>query len=259
MPTEKMPVLFVGHGSPMNAISSNRFTSDMKKIALSIPVPRAILVISAHWLTRGTRITSGPEPEQIYDFYGFPEELYKIVYRPPGSPETAALICDLAEGITVDPDEERGIDHAAWAVLNHIFPGADIPVLELSLDMNISPEVHYKTGYALSELRENGILIIGSGNIVHNLVIMDYYEGAEPYAWAVEFDEKIKRFLLEDNHSDLIEYDKMGKIAKYAVPTNEHYIPMLYAAALKQKGESVEFFHESIQHGSISMRSFIIK
>lgn len=259
MVSERMPVIFVGHGSPMNAISGNSFTSDMKKIAQVIPVPRAILVISAHWLTKGTRITSGKYPEQIYDFYGFPEELYKVEYRPPGSPETAEMICVLAKDIPVIPDDERGIDHAAWAVLGHIFPEADIPVLELSLDMNATAEIHYKSGSVLSVLRENGILIIGSGNIVHNLMIMDYYEGAAPYEWAVEFDEKIKQFLLNDNHSGLIGYDKLGKISKYAVPTNEHYLPLLYAAALKQNAESVDFFHESIQHGSISMRSFIIK
>jgi 4,5-DOPA dioxygenase extradiol len=256
---KRMPVLFIGHGSPMNAITSNSFTADMKKLAGNIPVPDAILVISAHWLTQGTRITSGKDPEQIYDFYGFPKELYSIKYQPKGSPEIASMISDLADGVPITPDDERGIDHAAWAVLLHIFPEGNVPVLELSLDMNAPPETHYKTGAALSSLRENGVLIIGSGNIVHNLLIMDYYEGVKPYDWAVEFDERIKNFLVEDNHSELIEYEKWGKISKYAVPTNEHYLPMLYSASLKQKDEKLEFFHESIQHGTISMRSFIIK
>jgi len=258
MDRKKMPVLFIGHGSPLNAINSNTFTSDLKKISGLLPIPRAVLVISAHWLTRGTRITSGDCPEQIYDFYGFPEELYRINYSPSGSSEIAFMICDLVKNISVVPDNDRGIDHAAWAVLRHIFPDGDVPVLELSLDMNIDPEHHYNNGIALSALRENGILITGSGNIVHNLMIMDYYEGVEPYDWAVEFDEKVKQFLLEDNHKALIEYNKLGKIAKYAVPTDEHYLPMLYAAALKQKGETLDFFHESIHHGSISMSSFII-
>lgn len=259
MVIEKMPVLFIGHGSPVNAMASNAYTSDLKKISASIPAPRAVLVISAHWLTRGTRITSGTNPEQIFDFYGFPDELYKIKYQPKGSTEIASIICDLAKDLTVIPDNDRGIDHAAWAVLKHIFPEADIPVLEFSLDMNAVPEDHYRAGSALSSLRDNGILIIGSGNIVHNLMVMDYYEGAEPFDWAVEFDEKIKNFLIEDNHTGLIEYDKLGKISKYAVPTDEHFLPVLYAAALKQKEESIHFFHESIQHGSVSMRCFIIK
>jgi 4,5-DOPA dioxygenase extradiol len=259
MGNEKMPVLFVGHGSPVNAISSNAFTSDLKKISALIPLPKAVLVISSHWLTSGTRITSGNRPEQIYDFYGFPEELYRIRYSPPGSPETVSMICNLVKDITLIPDNDRGIDHAAWAVLRHIFPDEKIPVLELSLDMNSTPEFHYKAGKSLSALRENGILILCSGNIVHNLMIMDYYEGIEPYDWALEFDEKIKQLLMADNHLCLIHYDKLGKMAKYAVPTDDHYVPLLYAAALKQEGEAINFFHESIQHGSISMRSFIIQ
>jgi len=258
MSKERMPVLFIGHGSPMNAIHNNDFTSDLKKLGTVIPEPDAILVISAHWLTRGTRITSGKDPEQIYDFYGFPEELYNVKYQPQGSPEIAAMVSGSVPGVTVTPDEDRGIDHAAWAVLKHIYPGAEIPVLELSVDMNISPEQHYKTGKLLSGLRDKGLLIIGSGNIVHNPAVMDYYEGVESQKWAVEFDERVKKNLIEDNHGELIEYEKWGKISKYAVPTDEHYIPMLYAVSLKQNGEKLEFIHEAIHHGSISMRSFII-
>ncbi len=258
MNKERMPVLFIGHGSPMNAIHNNDFTSDLKRLAGRIPHPVAILVISAHWLTRGTRITSGIDPEQIYDFYGFPDELYAVKYQPPGSPRIAALVSESVKGLTVTHDEDRGIDHAAWAVLKHIYPEAEIPVLELSLDMNISPEQHYKAGKLLSGLRDKGLLIVGSGNIVHNLAVMDYYEGVEPQDWAVEFDERVKKNLIEGNHSELFEYEKWGKISKYAVPTDEHYIPMLYAAALRQDGEQLEFIHEAIHHGSISMRSFII-
>lgn len=254
----KMPVLFIGHGSPMNAIHNNDYTSDIKKLTERLPKPEAVLVVSAHWLTQGTRITSGEKPEQIYDFYGFPEELYKVKYQPPGSPEIAALVADSVTGLTIVPDEDRGVDHAAWAVLRHIFPDENIPVLELSLDMNADPERHYKIGKVLSGLRDKGILIMGSGNIVHNLPVMDYYEGVAPQDWAVDFDDRVKKCLLEDNHADLIGYEKWGKIAKYAVPTDEHYIPMLYAAALKRDGEKLEFIHESIHHGSISMRSFII-
>lgn len=259
MSNKRMPAIFIGHGSPMNAIHKNEFTEDLKKTALTIPEPDAVLVVSAHWLTQGTRLTSGENPEQIYDFYGFPEELYKIRYQPPVSRGIAGMIIESVNGVTIYSDEDRGIDHAAWAVLKHIYPEENIPVLELSLDMNASPEQHYNTGKSLSVLRDKGILIIGSGNIVHNLQVMEYYEGVEPQSRAVEFDELVKKYLLEDNHAELIGYEKWGKISKYAVPTDEHYIPMLYTAALKRDGESLEFIHESIQHGSISMRSFIIR
>jgi len=254
----RMPVLFIGHGSPMNAIHNNDYTADLKKLAVRLPEPEAVLVISAHWLTQGTRITSGKNPDQIYDFYGFPDELYTIKYQPPGSPEIAAMISDSVKGLTIIHDEDRGVDHAAWAVLRHIFPDENVPVLELSLDMHAGPEDHYKAGKALSGLRDKGLLIMGSGNIVHNLSVMDYYEGVAPMDWAVEFDERVKKCLVEDNHTGIIEYEKWGRISKYAVPTDEHYIPMLYAAALKKDGEKLEFIHESIHHGSISMRSFII-
>jgi len=256
---EKMPVIFIGHGSPLNAVNRNEFTSDLKKLAGTLPQPDAVLVISAHWLTQGTRITSGENPEQIYDFYGFPEELYSIKYQPGGSPEIAAEVADSVNGVTIVQDEDRGIDHAAWAVMKHIYPKENIPVLEISLDMNILPEQHYRLGAAMSVLRDKGLLIIGSGNIVHNLPVMDYYEGAAPHDWAVEFDERVKKYLQEDNHNELIEYEKWGKISKYAVPTDEHYLPMLYAAALKQADEGLEFIHESIQYGTVSMRSFIIR
>jgi 4,5-DOPA dioxygenase extradiol len=258
MSKDRMPVLFIGHGSPMNAIHNNDFTSDLKKLSAKLPLPAGIIVISAHWLTRGTRITSGEKPDQIYDFYGFPDELYTVKYTPAGSPEIASMVSESVPGVFITPDEDRGIDHAAWAVLKHIYPDADIPVLELSLDMDSLPEHHYKIGQALSLLRDKGLLIIGSGNIVHNLHLMDYYEGCDPLEWADEFDERVKKCLIEDNHADLINYDKWGKISKYAVPTDEHYIPMLYAAALKQDGDTLEFIHEAIHHGTVSMRSFII-
>jgi len=255
---EIMPVIFIGHGSPMNALYDNGYTSDLKKLAGRMPKPDAVLVISAHWLTKGTWITSGRNPEQIYDFYGFPEELYKIKYQPPGSPDVAAMVSGSVHGVSITPDQDRGIDHAAWAVLKHIYPGADIPVIEMSIDMNINPGRHYNIGKSLSGLREKGLLIIGSGNIVHNLAVMDYYEGVAPQAWAVEFDENVKKCLVDNDHEGILQYEKWGKISKYAVPTDEHYTPMLYIAALRQDGENLEFIHEAIHHGTISMRSFII-
>ncbi len=259
MSKERMPVIFIGHGSPMNALYDNEYTSDLQKLGRRAPRPEAVLVISAHWLTNGTLITSGRDPEQIYDFYGFPDELYAINYQPPGSPDIAAMISGSVRGVTILPDRERGIDHAAWAVLKHIYPEGDIPVLEMSLDMNNSPEKHYQTGKALSVLREKGLLIIGSGNIVHNLALMDFYENAEPKEWAVEFDQKVKRCLLENDHAGLIDYEKWGKISRYSVPTDEHYIPLLYVAALMQKEDKLEFTHEAVHHGTISMRCFIVE
>jgi len=258
MSKRRMPVLFIGHGSPMNAIHNNDYTSSLGKLAGRIPKPDAVLVISAHWLTRGTRITSGSNPEQIYDFYGFPEELYRVKYQPPGSPEIAAMVARSVPGVVITPDDDRGIDHAAWAVMKFIFPEQDIPVLEISLDMDIDPGRHYETGRAMAGLRDKGLLIVGSGNIVHNLAVMDYYEGVDPQDWAVEFDENIKKCLVEDDHEGLIQYEKWGKISRYAVPTDEHYVPLLYTAALKQEGEKLEFIHEAIHHGTISMRSLII-
>lgn len=259
MGIDRMPVLFIGHGSPMNAIQKNDFTSNLVKLTEIIPKPEAVIVISAHWLTRGTRITSGKNPEQIYDFYGFPEQLYQVKYQPPGSPDIAEMVADYIPGMSIVTDEDRGIDHAAWAVLRHIYPDENVPVLEMSLDMNAHPEDHYKKGMELNRLREKGLLLIGSGNIVHNLAVMDYYEGSAPHDWAVEFDERVKKCLMENNHEDLIEYEKWGKISKYAVPTDEHYIPMLYAASMKQDDDNLEFIHESIRHGTVSMRSFLIK
>lgn len=259
MSHDRMPALFIGHGSPMNALHKNEFTAALGKLSSTFPEPEAILVVTAHWLTQGTRITSSKNPEQIYDFYGFPEELYAVKYQPPGSPAIAAMIKGYVNGVTITVDEDRGIDHAAWAVLKHIYPDEKIPVLELSLDMNVSPDIHYGIGRSLSVIRDRGILVIGSGNIVHNLQVMEYYEGVEPHDRAVEFDERVKKYMLENNHTELIEYEKWGNISRYAAPTDEHYIPMLYSAALKEDGESVNFIYESILHGSISMRSFIIR
>lgn len=258
MDTDRMPVIFIGHGSPMNALLKNEYTEALAGISARVPEPEAVLVISAHWLTGGTKITSGSNPEQIYDFYGFPEELYSIVYRPPGSQEIAGMISDAVTDVKIVSDEDRGIDHAAWAVLRHIYPDQNVPVLELSLDLNASPDRHYNIGRALSVLRGKGILIIGSGNIVHNLPLMHEYEGTEPRDWAVEFDGRVKKCLLENDHASLIGYEKWGRISKYSVPTDEHYNPMLYISALKQDHEKIDFIHESFQYGTISMRSFII-
>ncbi|MCX5784501.1 MAG: 4,5-DOPA dioxygenase extradiol [Elusimicrobia bacterium] len=243
----------------MNVLADNAYTRDLAAFSKTLAKPECVLVVSAHWLTNGTFVTSGKNLEQIYDFYGFPDSLYNFKYAAPGSPVHAALVAESTHKVKITPDGKRGIDHAAWAVLKHLLPKADVPVLELSLDITKSPRAHYDLGRALAPLRERGALIIGSGNIVHNLRIMDFEEKAEPYPWAVEFDAKAKECLENNDHEALINYSKWGELSQYAVPTNEHYLPMLYALALKDTDEQISFLHESMQNASISMRSFIIQ
>jgi 4,5-DOPA dioxygenase extradiol len=261
----KMPVLFVGHGSPMNIISKNGYTEDLAKTAKQLPKPKAILVVSAHWLTSGTYVGCMNKPRTIYDFYGFPIELYKIRYPSPGAPKEAAFVTETVKNAQVKCDADWGLDHASWAVLKHMYPNADVPVFEMSLDY--SPyndwrpkplEYHYRLAAELAPLRENGVLIIGSGNLVHNLGLIEFDTDAEPYGWAVTFDEKIKTSLLNRNHGALLNYLDFGREAHYAVPTLDHYLPMIYAIALQGKDESLKFIHEGFQNGSVSMRAFQI-
>ncbi|MDP4186405.1 MAG: 4,5-DOPA dioxygenase extradiol [Bacteroidota bacterium] len=254
----KMPVLFIGHGSPMNAIADNQYTNALKNQAGLIPTPKAILVISAHWLTRGTFVCNATKPQQIYDFYGFPDELYKIIYQPDGSKEFAELTADQLKSDEVKATENWGLDHASWAVLVHMYPKADIPVFEMSLNMEADESEHYNLGQKLDFLRNMGVLIIGSGDIVHNLRAMKYDPDVPAYDWAEAFETQIKDALSKRDHALLIHAQDQIKNYNLALPTNEHYLPLLYVAALQQDHESIDFFHESIQHGSISMTSFKI-
>ncbi len=261
----KMPVLFIGHGSPMNIIQKSSFTDALTKLGKRLPRPRVILVISAHWLTNGTWVTCMEKPRTIYDFYGFPDELYKKKYPSPGSPSTARFIIESVKSLEVKCDYEWGLDHASWAVLSHMYPDADVPVIEMSLDYSPynewlpkSLQYHYKLASELAPLRKKGILIIGSGNIVHNLGLIDFNPDAEPFEWAVSFDEKVKNNLIQRNHEALLNYRKMGKSAPLSVPTLDHYLPMIYAIGLQGKEETLKFVHEGIQHGSVSMRAFQI-
>lgn len=255
----KMPALFLAHGSPMNAVSQNHFTDSLQQLAKRIPVPKAIMVISAHWLTQGPRVTCGETPRTIHDFYGFPRELYQIDYPCPGSPHYSTVAKTLANKHHICCDDSWGIDHAAWSVLRHIYPHADIPVFELSLDYTQPAEYHYQLAKELAPLREQGVLCVGSGNIVHNLYQADFANfNAEPYAWAVEFDQAVKNSLLSANHKALVHYESLTKNAGLAVPTNEHYLPMLYSLALQEHGETLSFVYEGFQNASVSMRSFII-
>ncbi|MCE8423018.1 MAG: 4,5-DOPA dioxygenase extradiol [Candidatus Methanoperedens sp.] len=261
----KMPVLFIGHGSPINTILDNDFTRSLSKLGKSLPRPEAIMVISAHWLTKGTYVTCTERQGMIYDFYGFPEELYKIKYPAPGSPHTAGFVTELVHKVHVSCSYDWGLDHASWAILRHIFPKADIPVFEMSLDYSFNDwhpkpiQYHYELASELAVLREKGILIIGSGNIVHNLGLIDFHDiDVKPYDWGVRIDEKIKSHLISHNHKELINYQNMGKEAYLAAPTLDHYLPMIYAIALQGKNELLTFIYEDFQNASISMRCFQI-
>ena len=261
--TMRMPVLFVGHGSPLNITLKNAFTSSLEALGGSLPRPRAIMVISAHWLTSGsTRVCGAAKPRTIYDFYGFPEELYQIRYPARGYPEGANLVASLNK--EVHSDQEWGLDHASWAILKHMYPQADIPVFEMSLDYafgsrsNKPIQYHYDLAKSLKKLRSEGILIIGSGNIVHNLREIDYNLEGKPFEWAVDMDERVKRNLLKRNHEDLIHYLNMGRNASLGVPSLDHYLPMIYTLALQEAGEPLRFTYEGFQNGSVSMRCFQI-
>jgi 4,5-DOPA dioxygenase extradiol len=259
MPAQQMPVLFIGHGSPMNIIYKNEYTKSLQKLGTTLPRPVAILVVSAHWLTKGTFVCSAEKPEQIYDFYGFPDELYNVKYHPPGARITAESISNELKTENIQIDAKWGIDHASWAVLIHMYPKADVPVFEMSLDVLKNEKEHYSLGKKLSYLRRKNILILGSGNIVHNLRQIDFDEKANPFPWAIEFDEYIKDALLRKDHDRLLRYKELSPVSRLAVPTNDHYVPFLYSAALQEENEQIEFVHEGIQNGSMSMRCFIIQ
>jgi 4,5-DOPA dioxygenase extradiol len=256
--SNRMPVLFIGHGSPMNAILKNDYTESLRTLGKNLPRPEAVLVISAHWLTRGTFVTCMEQPRQIYDFYGFPDELYDVRYPARGAPDAARRTTGLAEKVRISCSNEWGLDHASWAVLRHLFPEADVPVFEMSLDVTAEEAAHYDLGRRLSALRNEGILIVGSGNIVHNLRTIAAETDAPPVDWSVEVDEKVKVLLIRGEHAPLIRWKELGPNAGLAVPTTEHYLPMLYSIALQAPGESLRFTFEGIQNGSISMRCFRI-
>lgn len=248
------PVLFVGHGSPMNIVAKNNFTAALAKLGAELVKPKAILVVSAHWLTKGTYVSAAEKPKTIYDFGGFPDELYKIKYECAGSPEYAKLTKEAVKNAEVKLDHDWGLDHGTWSILRHIYPNADIPVFQLSIDYKKDPAYHYELVSHLKELRKKGLLIIGSGNVTHNLGNFDWEENSKPYDWALEFDEKIKKNILDTNHTEIINYEKWGELSKMAHPTNDHFLPLLYTLGLQDKKEEVKFIHEGFQHGSVSMR-----
>ncbi len=256
--TERMPVLFIGHGSPMNGIQDNPFTRSLNKLGKEIPKPKAILVVSAHWLTRGTFVLNSPYPKTIYDFGGFPDELYKVKYEAPGAPDFAVQTKEIIKSTTAQLDSDWGFDHGSWTILKHLYPAADIPTYQLSIDYHKPAAYHYNLAKELSVLRNKGVLIVGSGNIVHNLGRLSWDDPKAKYDWSIEFDENVKKYLSGHQHDELINYEKMGKAAMLSVPTNDHYLPMIYTIGLQQKSEEVQYTYESIEMGSVSMRCFKI-
>ena len=254
--SEKLPTLFVGHGSPMNAIEDNEFSRAWAEAGQVLPRPRAILCVSAHWETAGTQVTAMERPKTIYDFYGFPQPLYEMRYPAPGSPGLAHLIQNTVRKKEVRLDSEWGFDHGAWSVLRRMFLKADIPVVQLSLDRTREPAFHYELAKELRPLRNKGVLIVGSGNIVHNLRTVVWQDQA--YDWAIEFDATMKQLILSADHDAIIHYPKLGQAARLSVPTDEHFLPLLYILALQDQAEAVEFFTDKVTFGSLSMRSLKI-
>jgi len=259
--TERMPVLFIGHGSPMNAIEENEFVQGWRNIGKTLPKPNAILCISAHWETRGTLVTAMEKPITIHDFGGFPKALFDVEYPAPGSPELAKETKSIIDKTEVSLDEKWGLDHGAWSVVSRLYPDADVPVIEMSLDYYKTPQFHYELSKELSSLRKKGVLIIGSGNMVHNLGMVAWNRLNDTeygYDWALEASEKMKQFILKGDHQQLIHYKSQGRAFSLAVPTPEHYLPLLYALALKEEDEQVTLFNDKAIAGSLTMTSLKI-
>lgn len=250
----RMPAVFVGHGNPMNALATNSYTRAWAAIGAGLPRPKAILAISAHWYVPYCAVSAQQFPPTIHDFSGFPKELYAIEYPAPGSPELAERIRDLLGSERVRMDSGWGIDHGSWAVLLHVFPEADIPVLQLSIDRNQPADFHLQLGRKLSLLRDEGVLLFASGNIVHNLFEYAWGDDAAPaYEWAERFEGQMRQALLAGNAEQLVNYQSLGRDARLAVPTPDHYLPLLYIVGAQKAGEKISFPVEGIDGGSISM------
>lgn len=249
----RMPALFLGHGNPMNAIARNGTTEAWAAVGRSMPRPSAVLAVSAHWYVPGTGVTAAARPGTIHDFGGFPPELYRVRYPAPGSPELAGRVRDLLAPVPVGLDADRGLDHGAWSVLKHVFPEADIPVVQLSIDERQPPQFHYDLGRRLAPLRDEGVLVLGSGNIVHNLRLYAWGGEAPPLDWAGRFEKRARELMLAGDHSALVAYDQLGRDAQLAIPTPDHYLPLLYVLGLLLANEQVSFPVEGIDGGSISM------
>jgi 4,5-DOPA dioxygenase extradiol len=256
--TDRMPVLFMGHGSPMNAIEENEFVAGFRNMGEGIPTPSAILCVSAHWETKGTFVTAMAKPPTIHDFGGFPQALHDVQYPAPGSPSMAAEVKNTVKSTIVGLDDKWGLDHGAWSVIIHLFPKANIPILQLSIDYTQPAQYHYDLAKELSALRKKGVLIIGSGNMVHNLNMVAWNRMNEPnfgYDWAIEANEKMKTAILSGDHAPLINFKSQGQAFDLAIPTPEHYLPLLYAMALQEKDETPTLFNDKAIGGSLTMTS----
>ncbi|MDF2543147.1 MAG: ligB2 [Herbinix sp.] len=252
-----MPALFVGHGSPMNALEDNSYSQNWKEIAKELPKPQAILAISAHWYTKGTNINDMENPRTLYDFYGFPKELYEVEYPAPGSPKYAHITKDILSK-EVKIDNSWGIDHGTWSVLHRMYPNADVPVYQLSIDRNAPLETHYKLGQEISTLREDGVMILGSGNVVHNLSRVNW-EMENGYPWADQFDDYIKHKIIERNHRDVIQYQSAGASSALAFQTEDHFCPLLYVLGATREDDRVSIYNDTCTLGSLSMTSYLFQ
>jgi 4,5-DOPA dioxygenase extradiol len=255
-PVETQPALFLGHGSPMNAIEDNSFTRSLANLGTRLPKPKAVLVVSAHWLTRGTFVSTAQFPETIYDFGGFPPELSAVKYPAPGAPDEARVVASTIHTAHIDEDPSMGLDHGAWSVIKHIWPAADVPVFQLSIDWFKSPQWHFELATELKQLRKKGIMIITSGNVTHNLrnVVWNDREAA-PVDWAQAFDEEVKKNVLANDAAKLIAYQQLSAAA-IAVPSHDHYLPLLYTMGMREKNDELSWTYEGFQYGTISMRGF---
>jgi 4,5-DOPA dioxygenase extradiol len=257
-----MPLLFVGHGSPMNGIEDNEFSRRWRQMGKEIPQPKAVLCISAHWLTNGTAVTAMQHPPTIHDFGGFPQELFDVQYPAPGDPVLAQETAQLIQKTKVGLDHDWGLDHGTWSVVRQMYPEANIPVLQLSIDYHKPAQYHYDLAKEISGLRKKGMLIIGSGNMVHNLRMVEWnknHEEAFGFDWALEMNEKFKKAILEDDHRSLINYQDYGTAGKNAIPTPDHYFPLIYIMGLKEKNDAVSFFNDKAVMGSLTMTSVKIE
>jgi 4,5-DOPA dioxygenase extradiol len=255
--TEKMPVLFLGHGSPMNAIEENEFVANFRRLGNELVRPNAILCISAHWETNGTYVTAMQNPPTIHDFGGFPQELFEVQYPAPGSPQLAKQTKAIITKTNVGLDDKWGLDHGAWSVIKHLYPNADIPVIQMSIDYTQPAKYHYELAKELNGLRTKGVLIVGSGNMVHNLRMVSWKRLNEVYAydWTIEANERMKDFIVNDDHKSLIDFKSQGKAFELAIPTPEHYMPLIYTLALKTKNEEITIFNDKPVGGSLTMTS----
>jgi 4,5-DOPA dioxygenase extradiol len=253
-----MPVLFIGHGSPMNGIQDTEFSRRWTQMAKEIPTPTAVLVVSAHWFTRGTKITAMDFPKTIHDFGGFPRALYEVQYPAPGNPALAKETASMIQAAHVELDHDWGLDHGTWTIVRHMYPTANKPVLQLSIDYTRAPQYHYDLAKEIYALRKKGVLIIGSGNMVHNLGMVAWNRLNDPeygYDWAVKMNDTFKHLILEGDHAALVNYEALGKEAMLAIPTPEHYLPLLYTLGLKGERDAVSFFNDKAVGGSLTMTS----